>query len=102
MNDQNLVPFKKGKDERRNVNGRPRKLPQIDKLLADVLGSEDDENSPAKEILKAMYQEALSGNTKAAEILLDRAYGKTKIGIDLSSSDGSFNLKEALGFDNTK
>jgi len=88
-NNENLKPFKKGKDQRRNVNGRPKKLPAIDKLLAEVLGGEDEEESEAKEIIKAMLIEAKSGNTKAAEILLDRAYGKAKLNIDHSSSDGT-------------
>lgn len=88
-NNENLKPFKKGEDERRNINGRPKKLPAIDKLLAEVLGEEDDEESEAKEIIKAMLLEAKSGNTKAAEILLDRAYGKAKLNIDHSSSDGT-------------
>lgn len=88
-NNENLKPFKKGEDERRNINGRPKKLPAIDKLLAEVLGGEDDEESEAKEIIKAMLLEAKSGNTKAAEILLDRAYGKAKLNIDHSSSDGT-------------
>lgn len=88
-NNENLKPFKKGDDERRNVNGRPKKLPAIDKLLAEVLGGEDEEDSEAKEIIIAMLKEAKLGNTKAAEILLDRAYGKAKLNIDHSSSDGT-------------
>ena len=32
--------FKKGQTG--NPNGRPRKLPELDKLLADVLGEEKD------------------------------------------------------------
>jgi len=93
------MPFKKGekapgskqfkKGETGNANGRPKKLPAIDKLLADVLGGQDEENNEAKEILKAMLLEAKSGNTKAAELLLDRAYGKAKLNIDHSSSDGT-------------
>lgn len=93
------MPFKKGekapgskqfkKGATGNPNGRPKKLPALDKILAEVLGGEDDEQSEAKEILNAMLKEAKSGNTKAAEILLDRAYGKAKLNIDHSSSDGT-------------
>jgi hypothetical protein len=32
-NEQNLKPFKKGKDERRNETGRPKKLPPIKELI---------------------------------------------------------------------
>lgn len=91
MNDENLKPFKKGEDERRNINGRPKKLPQIDKLLADVLGSEDDEESPAKDILKALLAEAKAGNVRAGEILLDRAYGKAQQSIDHTTKGESIN-----------
>lgn len=57
-----------------NPNGRPKKLPEIDDLLADVLGDED--GNEAKEILNALLKEAKKGNVRAAEVLLDRAYGK--------------------------
>lgn len=67
-----------------NPHGRPRKLPEIDKLLADVLGGEDDENSEAKAILVALVARAKKGDTRAAEILLDRGYGKAKQTIDFS------------------
>lgn len=66
-----------------NPKGRPKKLPAIDKLLADVLGSEDEENSEAKQILEALVKKAKKGDTRAAEILLDRGYGKPKQTIDI-------------------
>lgn len=68
--------FKKGQTG--NPNGRPKKLPQLDKLLADVLGSPDDDKSPAKEIIEAIRKKAKAGDVRAAELLLDRAYGKVK------------------------
>lgn len=69
-------PFEPGQSG--NPSGRPRKLPKIDDLLAEVLG--DDENSgEAKAILEALVKRAkLKGGDKAAEILLDRAFGKPK------------------------
>lgn len=57
-----------------NPKGRPKKIPEIDDLLADVLGNED--GTGAKEILEALLREARKGNVRAAEVLLDRAYGK--------------------------
>lgn len=87
MNSENLTPFPKGVSG--NPNGRPRKLPKIDDLLSDILGAEEDNASEAYAILHSLVKQAKGGNVKAAEILLDRAYGKAKQTIDHSSSDGS-------------
>lgn len=59
-------------------NGRPKKLPAIDELLADVLGEEKDGLTAAKEILQALITKAKKGDVRAAELLLDRGYGKAK------------------------
>ena len=68
--------FKKGQSG--NPNGRPKKLPELDKLLADVLGEEKDGLTAAEAILKALRMKAAKGDIRAAEVLLDRAYGKAK------------------------
>ena len=73
--------WKKG--ETGNPNGRPRKLPELSVLLADVLGEQTKEGlTAAEDILRAMYARAAKGDTRAAELLLDRAYGKPKQSID--------------------
>jgi hypothetical protein len=72
--------FKKGQSG--NPNGRPRKLPELDKLLADVLGEEKDGVTAGEAILKAIRARAAKGDVRAAELLLDRAYGKPKQSID--------------------
>lgn len=72
-----------------NGGGRPKKLPEIDKLLADVLGEEKDGVTAADAILRKLRAMAASGNIRAAEILLDRAYGKAKQAVEHS---GSLNL----------
>lgn len=76
----NNKPFPKGVSG--NPNGRPKKLPELDKLLADVLGEEKDGITAAEAILKKLRQMAAQGNLRAAEILLDRGYGKPKQSID--------------------
>lgn len=81
----NSKPFKKGQSG--NPNGRPKKLPELDKLLADVLGEEKDGITAAEAILKRLRVEAAKGNLRAAEILLDRAYGKAKQRIDHTTND---------------
>jgi hypothetical protein len=72
--------WKKG--ESGNPNGRPKKLPELNILLADVLGEEKDGISAAEAILKAIRAKAAKGDTRAAELLLDRAYGKPKQTVD--------------------
>lgn len=68
--------FKKGKTG--NPNGRPKKLPQLDILIAQVLGEEKDGKSAAEAILMAMRAKAAKGDVRAAELILNRAYGKPK------------------------
>jgi len=68
--------FKKGQSG--NPNGRPRKLPELDKLLADVLGEEKDGVTAAEAILKALRVKAAKGDVRAIEVMLDRAYGKAQ------------------------
>jgi tagatose-1,6-bisphosphate aldolase len=58
--------------------GRKRELPELDKLLADVLGEEKDGITAGEAILKALRAKATKGDVRAAEVLLDRAYGKAK------------------------
>lgn len=79
----NLKPCKKGQTN--NPNGRPKKLPQLDVLLAEVLGEEKDGMTAAKAILAKLRQKAVGGDVRASEVLLDRAYGKSKETIDLTN-----------------
>lgn len=68
--------FKKGQSG--NPNGRPKKLPELDELLADVLGEEKDGLMAAKAVLEALRAKAITGDVRAAEVLLNRAYGMPK------------------------
>ena len=85
-NRENLKPFKKGQDERRNLKGAPHKLPELDALLSKVLGEEKDGITAGEAILKALRAKASKGDVRAAEVLLDRAYGKAKQTMDVSVS----------------
>lgn len=76
---KNLKPFKKGKDERRNLKGGPKKLPSLEKILVDVLGDENDPNSEVNKIIKAVAHRAkFRGGDRAVEILLGYGYGRPK------------------------
>lgn len=88
----NLKPFKKGSDNRRNTKGRPPKLPELDKLLDIVLGEEKDDVTAMETILKALQVKAAKGDVRAAEILLERAYGKAKQPIDHTSGGEKINV----------
>ena len=62
-----------------NGGGRPPKLPELHILLANVLGKENKDGlTAAEEILLALHAKAKKGDTRAAELLLDRGYGKPK------------------------
>lgn len=78
--------FKKG-DPRINRKGQPRKLPGLDALLKEKLGNDDGSamtDSEAGEIIDALIARAKKGDTRAAEILLDRGYGKPKQSVHMS------------------
>jgi len=89
---ENIEPHKFKKGQTGNPNGRPKKLPELDKLLADVLGEEKDGVTAAEAILKKLRQMATSGNLRAAEILLDRGYGKAKQPIDHTTDGEKINI----------
>jgi hypothetical protein len=91
-NKENLKPFKKG--ESGNPNGRPKKIPELNVLLADVLGEEKDGIEAAKAILMALRQKATKGDVRAAEVLLNRAYG---LPTQKSTTNGDLNLNVIYG-----
>lgn len=72
----NSKPWPKGVSG--NPAGRPKKIPNLDMLLADILSEDIKGEEAAKAILKKLRSNALKGNVKATEVLLDRAYGKAK------------------------
>lgn len=76
------------KDNQPEKNGRKPKLPKLDELLADVLGEDKDGIEAAKAILMALRAKATKGDVRAAEVLLERAYGRAKQTVDLNHSGG--------------
>lgn len=67
--------------------GRPKKLPALDTLIAEVLSDKQNGMSAAEAILKVMRQKAIKGDLKAAEMLLNRAYGKPKESIEVKVTE---------------
>lgn len=80
-------PFKKGISG--NPKGKPCKIPALDKLLAEVLGEDKDGITAAKAIMMALRAKATKGDVRAAEVLLDRAYGKAKQNFGFTDNDGN-------------
>lgn len=81
--------FKKGKSG--NPNGRPKKIPALEELLADILSEEKDGIEAARAILITLRSKAIKGDIRAAEVLLDRAYGKVKQAIDYTTNGNDVN-----------
>jgi hypothetical protein len=78
--------FQKGQSG--NPKGKPKDLPDLRTLLSNVLGDEKDGKSAAEAILMALRNKAIKGDVRAAELLLDRAYGKVKQETELSGNLG--------------
>jgi hypothetical protein len=74
----NLKPFKPGDDSRRNLKGAPKKLPHLDELISEALATPHGDITVAQAILAAISAKAMKGDVRAAELLLNRAYGKPK------------------------
>lgn len=81
------MPFEKGNkignrfrsDKQPVENGRPKKLPNLEKILANVLGKEDDSGiTEAQKIIEKLVDQGQKGNVRASEILFDRGWGKPK------------------------
>lgn len=77
------IPFKKD-DPRINRKGRPLKLPDLDTLLAELLAEEKNGISAMKIILMSIRKNAVEGDIRSAELLIDRAYGKLKQTTDIN------------------
>jgi len=72
-------PFKKGQSG--NPKGRP-KLPDLREAIAKILADEKDGYNALEATLMALRSKAVKGDIRAAEVLLDRAFGKAQQAID--------------------
>ena len=102
---RNLKPFTKN-DPRINKNGRPRtKLPKLEDVLIKVLGVDEETGESeienlVKEMLKQAKDKSNRNNTKAAGMLIERAYGKVPLVVQGPDGDNGkpqpifgFNIK---------
>lgn len=72
--------FVKG-DARLNLLGRPKKM-NLERLLRKVLLEKIDDRKALEGILIKLRDMALAGDIRAAELLLDRAFGKPKTTVE--------------------
>lgn len=72
-------------------------------MMADVLGGGKDDMEGARQILQALVEKAKAGDVRAAEVLLNRAYGKPKQAVDVTTTSqpikGFHSLEEAFWAD---
>ena len=115
-NEQNLIPFKKGEDKRRNIKGRPRKfilelkdqgykLSEVTDSIEVLISMTEEEltdifNNPNSTVLEKVVTSAIlksikRGDLISIETLLNRAYGKPKEKIeqDIKITNHTIKLK---------
>lgn len=74
-----------------NPKGRP-KLPDLKAAVAKVLAEEKDGVSALEAVLMALRAKAAKGDVRAAQELLDRAFGKSKQVMDVVSNGETINI----------
>lgn len=80
-------PWPKGQSG--NPKGRPPKLPRLEELLASVMSEERNGLTAAEAVLRSLLVKATKGDVRAAELLLDRTFGKQRQDIDVTSAGQS-------------
>jgi len=81
---ENLTPYKKG--ESGNLKGRPPKAPDIDEIISKVLQEKcTNKLTRAENIFRKMCLKAET-DVRAAEMILDRAYGRVKQRTELTGN----------------
>jgi len=78
-------PFTKN-DPRINREGRPKKLPELEVIIAEVLSKEKDGKTAVQQVIEALEAKAKKGDARAIELLLNRAYGKIPEKLDLTTN----------------
>jgi hypothetical protein len=74
------------KGETSNPNGRPRVIPELHEALSEALSKKSSNLTAIQRIINKLTNLACHGNIKAAELLFDRAYGRSKQSVDVGFS----------------
>jgi Cdc6-like AAA superfamily ATPase len=88
---ENIVPHKFKKGQSGNPKGRP-KLPKLKDAIALILAEEKDGKTALDAILAALRAKAAKGDVRAAQELLDRAYGKAQQKVDHTTKGEAINV----------
>jgi len=120
-NEENLKPFKKGYDERREGNGRPKKfttlmkeegykLSEVNDSIQAIMAMDEQEikkvlkNEGAtmleKTVAKAIIKSYEKGSLYSMDTLLSRVYGKPKETVDATVEAKTINV--TLNLENPK
>jgi len=77
------------KGESGNPKGRPRKLPDLDVLGAEIFGADPETGgSKMKEVVEALFAKAKKGDVKAMAYIMDRFYGKPTQRSEVTGANG--------------
>jgi len=68
-----------------NKKGRPPVLPDLKRAIAQCLAEEKDGKVAFDQILAALRMKAVKGDVRAAQELMDRAYGKAQQNINVQA-----------------
>ena len=102
MAKEDIIKYEFKRGESGNPNGRP-KLPDLKEAMQSILNEGGKDGVTALEtILKRLRKMAADGNLKAIDILLDRAYGKAKQQIDVTSQDEKITVPTIIFTDANK
>jgi hypothetical protein len=85
----NLTPWRKGQSG--NPKGRP-PLPDIREALAEILAEPVEGTLSLYAVLRALRDRAIAGDVRAAEVLLDRCYGKPTQRTDVTTHGEALRL----------
>lgn len=89
----NAKPWKKGQSG--NPKGRPRKT-ELDQIIKDILGTETRGVTEAEAIIHAMVKRAKEGDVRAASLIFDRAYGRPKQAVEVTTPAEPFKGFQSL------
>ncbi len=75
-------------DPRQNKKGRPHTLPNLNEILARVLGEVNPKTglTATDRIIEKLKELAYKGDKRAAEMLIERGYGKIVQGMDIRTN----------------